>query len=224
MMKRVYIIMCFCLLASVMMLANEVNTFPKIVETETKGYFPLSEADIYTDINDYRVVEITAGMLADDICRITGNRPRQMMVSNRKSLPSHATVVAGTLGHSQLIDWLVSKQKINVADIRGKWESYIILTTQHPKYHTPILAVIGSDRRGTAFGLTSLSEAIGVSPWYWWADVSPMHRSALYVEPCMFRQGEPSVQYRGIFINDERFGGWARWAEQTFDKETGQVG
>ena len=224
MMKRGYIIMCFCLLASVMMLANEVNTFPKIVETETKGYFPLSEADIYTDINDYRVVEITAGMLADDICRVTGNRPRQKMVSNRKSLPSHATVVAGTLGHSQLIDWLVSKQKINVSDIRGKWESYIILTTQHPKYHTPILAVIGSDRRGTAFGLTSLSEAIGVSPWYWWADVSPMLRSALYVQPCMFRQGEPSVQYRGIFINDERFGGWARWAEQTFDKETGQVG
>ncbi|MBQ2589024.1 MAG: glycosyl hydrolase 115 family protein, partial [Prevotella sp.] len=194
------------------------------METNSKGYFPLSEADIYTDINDYRVVEITAGMLADDICRITGNRPRQKMVSNRKSLPSHATVVAGTLGHSQLIDWLVSKQKINVADIRGKWESYIILTTQHPKYHTPILAVIGSDRRGTAFGLTSLSEAIGVSPWYWWADVSPMHRSALYVEPCLFRQAEPSVQYRGIFINDERFGGWARWAEQTFDKETGQVG
>ncbi|MBQ2359653.1 MAG: glycosyl hydrolase 115 family protein [Prevotella sp.] len=224
MIKRVYIIMCFCLLASVMMMANEVNTFPKIVETETKGYFPLSEADIYTDINDYRVVEITAGMLADDISRVTGNRPRQKMVSNRKSLPSHATVVAGTLGHSQLIDWLVSKQKINVADIRGKWESYIILTTQHPKYHTPILAVIGSDRRGTAFGLTSLSEAIGVSPWYWWADVSPMHRSALYVEPCLFHQGEPSVQYRGIFINDERFGGWARWAEQTFDKETGQVG
>ena len=224
MMKRVYIIMCFCLLTSVMMLANEVNTFPKIVEAETKGYFPLSEADIYTDINDYRVVEITAGMLADDICRVTGNRPRQMMVSNRKSLPSHATVVAGTLGHSQLIDWLVSKQRINVADIRGKWESYIILTTQHPKYHTPILAVIGSDRRGTAFGLTSLSEAIGVSPWYWWADVSPMHRSALYVQPCLFHQSEPSVQYRGIFINDERFGGWARWAEQTFDKETGQVG
>ena len=58
-----------------------------------------------------------------------------------------------------------------------------------------------------------LSEAIGVSPWYCWADVTPQHKKAIYVEPVTFVQGEPSVQYRGIFINDERFGGWARWAE-----------
>ena len=86
------------------------------------------------------------------------------------------------------------------------------------------MMIVGSDRRGTAFGLTSLSEAIGVSPWYWWADVKPAHKKGLFVEPMIFCQGEPSVQYRGIFINDERFGGWARWAEQHFEKETGKVG
>lgn len=75
------------------------------------------------------------------------------------------------------------------------------------------MVIAGSDRRGTAFGLMSLCEAIGVSPWYWWADVTLQHKEALYVEPGTFVQGEPSVQYRGIFINDERFGGWARWAE-----------
>jgi hypothetical protein len=100
----------------------------------------------------------------------------------------------------------------------------MITTADHPKTHTPLLLIIGSDRRGTAFGLTSLSEAIGVSPWYWWADVTPVQKQVLYVEPGTFVQGEPSVQYRGIFINDERFGGWARWAEQNFDKETGKVG
>ena len=100
----------------------------------------------------------------------------------------------------------------------------MVVTVVHPKFHTPLLLIIGSDRRGTAFGLASLSEAIGVSPWYWWADVTPACKKALYVEPGTFHQDEPSVQYRGIFINDERFGGWARWAEQTFDKESGKVG
>lgn len=97
-------------------------------------------------------------------------------------------------------------------------------TTSVKKLPQMPVVVAGSDRRGTAFGLTSLSEAMGVSPWYWWADVTPQTKSALYVEPRTFVQQEPSVQYRGIFINDERFGGWARWAEQHFEQETGKVG
>ena len=113
---------------------------------------------------------------------------------------------------------------IDVSSIKGKWESFLVVATEHPRHHTPLLLVVGSDRRGTAFGLTSLSEAIGVSPWYWWADVVPSRQSALYVAPGTFWQKEPDVQYRGIFINDERFGGWARWVEQTFDRTTGKVG
>ncbi|MCR4853893.1 MAG: glycosyl hydrolase 115 family protein [Prevotella sp.] len=201
--------------------AGNVNTFPEISETAQSGYFPLSDAAIYTDSRDYKVVEIAAAMLADDVERVTGRRPQQRTVGQ---LPKGAAVVAGTLGKSRLIDKLVSKQRINVEALKGKWESFVVVTTEHPQYHTPLLAIIGSDRRGTAFGLTSLSEAIGVSPWYWWADVTPARKQTLYVEPGLFRQGEPSVQYRGIFINDERFGGWARWAEQNFDKETGKVG
>ena len=197
--------------------------FPFVTEKPEAGYFPLATAEgtaaICTDADDYPVVGITAGMLADDVERVTGQRP---LVCHE--LPKGAAVVAGTLGKSRLIDDLVKNRKIDVSDIRGKWESFIITTTKHPKYHTPLLIIAGSDRRGTAFGLTSLSEAIGVSPWYWWADVTPVHKPTLYVESSTFVQEEPSVQYRGIFINDERFGGWARWAEQTFDKETGKVG
>ena len=209
------------LICSMVIHAVQTNTFPKIQETPQEGYFPLSEATIYTDDTDYRVVEITATMLVDDVERVTGNR---LQLSAARTLSKGVALVAGTLGHSGLVDQLVSRLKIDVTSIKGKWESFIMVTTEHPQYHTPLLAIIGSDRRGTAFGLTSLSEAIGVSPWYWWADVTPKHRKALYVEPGIYRQNEPSVQYRGIFINDERFGGWARWAEQTFDKETGKVG
>lgn len=196
---------------------------PIVSEQPQTGYFPLvtsaGAAGICIDKGDFPVVGITARMLADDVERVTGRRP---VVSHQ--LAKGVAVVAGTLGKSLLIDRTVRKGKIDVGSIRNRWESFIITTVDNPKTHTPLLLVIGSDRRGTAFGLTSLSEAIGVSPWYWWDDVTPEKKSALYVEPGPFVQGEPSVQYRGIFINDERFGGWARWAEQTFDKETGKVG
>ncbi len=188
---------------------------PSIQETAQEGFFSLCDAAIYTDAADYKVVGIAANMLADDVERITGQRPTYQ---TGEKLPKKSALVAGTLGHSRLIEGLVKNLKIDVGRIRGKWESYMITTAEHPQTKTPLLLVVGSDRRGTAFGLTSLSEAIGVSPWYWWADVTPQQKSALYVEPGMFVQGEPSVQYRGIFINDERFGGWARWAEKRYGK------
>ena len=210
-------------LTVLMTLVVKGQNMPKVTENPVAGYYPLATAQgvaaICTDAQDYPVVGITAEMLADDVERVTGKRP---FISHE--LSKGAAIVAGTLGKSRLIDNLVKSRKIDVSSIRGKWESFIITTTQHPKYHTPLLIIVGSDRRGTAFGLTSLSEAIGVSPWYWWADITPVHKATLYVEPSTFVQEEPSVQYRGIFINDERFGGWARWAEQTFEKETGKVG
>ncbi|MBR1557194.1 MAG: glycosyl hydrolase 115 family protein [Prevotella sp.] len=206
------------LLASLLMTAlGGSQDFPKVSEEAVAGYFPMVTAEnavtICTDEHDYPVVGITARMLAEDIERVTG---QHSIISHEQ--PKGITIVAGTLGKSRLIDGLVKSLKIDVSGIRGKWESFIIKTAKHPKTHAPLLLIIGSDRRGTAFGLTSLSEAIGVSPWYWWADVTPAHKSALYIEPGTFQQGEPSVQYRGIFINDERFGGWARWAERQHGK------
>ena len=219
---------CCMVLTSVAKADGKLACFPQVKENADEGWFPLSTTNqaalFYTDAKDYRVVEIAAQMLTDDVERVTGLKPKLATTESWKKIEPTATVVAGTLGKSKLIDGLVAKQGIDVTSLRGKWESFIVVTTEHPKFHTPLLAIIGSDRRGTAFGLSSLSEAIGVSPWYWWADVTPACKKALYVEPGTFHQDEPSVQYRGIFINDERFGGWARWAEQTFDKESGKVG
>lgn len=219
-MKRIV----FILLAAWCTIAAMATTFPQVTETAKAGYFPLATdkgvAAICTDCNDYAVVGIAAQMLAEDIKRVTIHMP-PLVTKMPVSVPC---VVAGTLGRSRMIDNMVKRLKIDVSGIRGKWESYIVTTATDPKSNAPLLLVIGSDRRGTAFGLTSLSEAIGVSPWYWWADVVPARRKALYVEPGMLCQGEPAVKYRGIFINDERFGGWARWAEQHYEKETGKVG
>lgn len=201
---------------------------PKIYDVPTEGSFPLvsksNVANIYCDADDYKVVDITTNMLSEDVERVTGRKPRVLNVKDWHEIHRSAAIVAGTIGKSVLISQLINKCKINVNDLKGKWESYMLITTTHPKYHTPLLLVIGSDRRGTAYGLTTLCEAIGVSPWYWWADVTPKQKDFLYIEPGTFKQGEPQVQYRGIFINDERFGGWARWAEQTYDAESGKVG
>lgn len=218
-MKKLSFIICGLL----SVLATYAAGFPKVTEQKLAGYFPLassaSVATICTDAHDFPVVDISARMLADDVERVTGLHP---VVSHQ--LPKSAAVVAGTLGKSRLTDELVKRLNLDVSSVRGKWESFVIMTAEHPKTGAPLLLVIGSDRRGTAFALTSLCEAIGVSPWYWWADVTPRKRTALFVEPVTFVQKEPDVQYRGIFINDERFGGWARWAEQHYEKETGKVG
>ena len=196
---------------------NSVADFPKVSEKAQTDWFPLGEATICTDAGDYKVVSIAAQMLADDVERVTTARSSITLASSLKKLPQDATVVAGTVGHSRIIDELVRQKAIDVSAVKGQWESYIITTVNRPR-QGPLLVIAGSDRRGTAFGLTSLSEAIGVSPWYWWADVTPQHKQALFIEPGTFVQEEPSVQYRGIFINDERFGGWARWAEQKHGK------
>ena len=218
----------FFIFGIAMVLCVHATNNLKVTDTFTDGHFPLANkmqvASIYIDKQDYKVVEIAASMLADDIKRVTGSKANLIKVKNRKELPSTPLVIAGTLGKSSLIDWLVAQKIISVDDIKGKWESFIINTVEHPQHHTPILVVVGSDRRGTAYGLTTISEGIGVSPWYWWADVTPQKKEALYIPKGRYKQGEPSVQYRGIFINDERFGGWALWAEKTFDKATGKVG
>ena len=193
----------------------------EVTETSADGSFALCAngraATIFTDGDDYKVVGIAAGMLADDVERVTGIRPELLTgkVLPKKGVP---LLVAGTLGHSAVIDNLVSRGLVNVDAIKGKWESFVIATVRYPKKGATMLVVAGSDRRGTAFGLASLSEAIGVSPWYWWADVTPARKEALYVAQGVLCQQEPSVQYRGIFINDERFGGWARWAERRHGK------
>ena len=208
--------------------AGSKADFPRVTERAVPGYFPLvangQAVSLVTDANDHKVVSIATHLLADDVERVTDIRPSLPTATSIRRLPKGAAVIIGTVGRSRLIDELVKKKLIDVSGIKGKWESFIVTTISHPQHNGSLLVIAGSDRRGTAFGVMSLSEAIGVSPWYWWADVTPAHQPSLYVEPGTFRQGEPSVQYRGIFINDERFGGWARWAELNFDKASGKVG
>ena len=176
-------------------------------------------APILIDARDYHVVRLAADMLADDVARVTGKRP----AVGRKQ--AHDLILAGTLGHSALIDRLAAAGKLrNLHLIRGKWEATVTQIVDNPMPGVKrALVIVGSDRRGTAYGLTQLSEKIGVSPWNWWADVPVAHRASLFVTSTSPSVDRPAVKYRGIFINDEDWG-ISRWASTTFDPERGNIG
>jgi len=208
-----------------LLLATTAFASPWVGEEHRAGDFPLvrdgQAAAIVSSANDFKVVSIAANDLAADIERVTGQKP-----AARNDLAGITTpvVLIGTLGQSPLIDALVASGKLDVKDLRGAWESFIIATIADPFPGVPAALVIaGSDRRGTAFGVYELSQAIGVSPWYWWADVTPTKKAALSVAAGTRRFGPPSVQYRGIFLNDEDWG-LQPWAAKTFEPEVGDIG
>lgn len=127
-------------------------------------------------------------------------------------------IIAGTIGESGWIDALVSRNKIDTAAIAGGWERYMIEVVNNPVPGIKkAIVVAGSDRRGTAYGLLSISKAIGVSPWYWWADAPIKRQKQVSVKVDKFISKTPSVKFRGIFINDEDWGLY-RWSKRNFEK------
>jgi hypothetical protein len=132
---------------------------------------------IAVSANDYETVKIAAGLFAEDVNRVTGKKPRIQATANSRQM-----LIVGTLGHSELIDQLARAGKLkNVADLRGVWEGTLSQVVLNPLPGVEkAFVIVGSDRRGTAYGLMQLSELIGVSPWYWWADVPVKHRDQLF--------------------------------------------
>jgi hypothetical protein len=176
---------------------------------------------VWHDTADAKVVGLAARHLADDVARVTGVRPE--LVTTREALVAPAVLI-GTLGGSRLIDELVGAGKLDASRVRGQWETFLIATVEDPfPGLSRALVIVGSDRRGTAFGVYELSQQIGVSPWYWWADVPPKQSASLYVRAGAVHMGPPSVKYRGIFLNDEDWGLHA-WAARTYEPETGDIG
>lgn len=178
-------------------------------------------APIHYSASDATVVRIAAQALRDDIGRVTGLLPT---VSTGAPAGNSEPILVGTLGQSSLIDALVAAGKIDVSAVHGQWESYLAAVVDDPLPGIKrALVIAGSDRRGTAFGIFGLSEAIGVSPWYWWGDVPTRRKSALHVGSGIHIQPSPRVKYRGIFLNDEDWG-LQPWAAKTFETELGNIG
>ncbi len=188
--------------------AQQTNGLPSNIITEnpkTEMDFPVVSTDhqsapIRYDCNDHKGVIRAIGDLQNDIERVTGIKPA---LKTSEELASYEIVI-GTLGNSKLIDQLVSTGKLDTKELKGKWESFVIKTISNPQPSAKQwLVIAGSDKRGTIYGIYELSKQLGVSPWYWWADVPAQKHSSAYVQSGNYASGEPKVKYRGIFINDE---------------------
>ena len=152
---------------------------------------------------------------------MTGIKPD---IKNTASSSPGNCIIIGTFGKSKIVDRLAAAGKIATNGVAGQWESYLIQNVQNPLPGiNHALVIAGSDRRGTIYGIYTLSEMIGVSPWYWWADVPVKTNRLLAMRGDMIRQDSPAVKYRGIFLNDEDWG-LRPWAAKTFEPENGNIG
>jgi hypothetical protein len=122
-----------------------------ILHESAQDAFPLvakgKAASIYVDSADWKVSGVTS------------------QIVEKGTYPSKGALLIGTIGKSKIIDQLIANKELDVSAIKGHWESYLIQTVHGN------LVVVGSDKRGTIYGIYDISEKIGVSPWYFWADV-----------------------------------------------------
>ncbi|MFF5982632.1 glycosyl hydrolase 115 family protein [Streptomyces olindensis] len=177
--------------------------------------FPLVQdgtaVDVFVDAADDPAVIRAAGDLQADVERVGGVPPRLL-----HSVPERAglLVLVGTIGASPVIDRLVRRGRLDVSRVEGRWEASVTQVVDRPLPGVDrALVIAGSDRRGTVYGVYDTSERIGVSPWYWWADVPVVRRDTVTVPAGPLKRLEPAVRYRGIFINDEQ--NLTTWSHRT---------
>ena len=162
---------------------------------------------ILLDEKDDVGIVIAAKNLQDDFRKVTGRQAELL-----HSVRGPRLIVAGSL-ESRFIKELVKAKKIDITSLKGKREKYLMKAVSRPFDGVDeAWVVIGSDKRGTIYGIYELSEQIGVSPWYDWADVPVVQRKDLYIRRGEYTAGESAVKYRGIFLNDEApcLTGWVK--------------
>ena len=153
--------------------------------------------------NEHSCVQRAAASLATDFEQVTGTRPASS---------DNPKILIGTVGTNKQIDLWV-KQGL-LPNLKGKTEKFIIKTIGEQ------LVIAGSDKRGTVYGIYELSRQIGVSPWYYWADVPIEKHADIYIKKGEYTDGEPAVRYRGLFLNDEA-PCLTTWVKNTFGTDFG---
>lgn len=182
---------------------------------------------VYVDSNgrDYEGLNLVAKSFAADVYLVTGITPT---VTTDTSQLKGTVLIAGSIGNNELIDRLIAEGKVDISAIKNKWECYKIQVVEGvAEGIDKALVVVGSDKRGTIYGIYHISELIGVSPWIYWGDVKPARQAELIIplDKLNKTSKEPSVKYRGIFLNDEwpSLGSWSMnkfggFNEELYDK------
>lgn len=175
-----------------------------------------NRVEIYMDTNDCKGVSYAAHALLKDIKSVSGATATLTSDAGflKKADTARPAILVGTIGHSAAIDQLVKQKRINGNLLKGKREKFIITLIDGQ------LVIAGSDRRGTIYGIYELSQQMGVSPWYDWADVPVEHHDSIFVNKGIYTDGEPAVRYRGIFLNDEA-PCLTSWVKNTYGTEYG---
>ena len=185
-----------------------------ISEKRESGFFPIvsdsGPTSIYVDKKDHWLMHKAAELLQKDMQMLTG---RKMEIISTLPVSADNIIIMGSLDSSVTIKQLAAEKKIQIQNLTGQWEKFQLQTINHPaKGIKNALIILGSDKRGTAYAVFELSKQMGVSPWYWWADVPVKKKNEIFIKKGRYTYGSPSVKYRGIFINDEApaFSGWAK--------------
>jgi hypothetical protein len=198
---------------------HPADQFVSFIHTDSPDQFALVNdgraAPIYVASGNPETVLLVAQAFARDLEGVSGSRTQ--VLTSLPAAPPRNLVIAGVIGQSTEIDRLRQEGKLHTDLIEGRWESALTAVVVDPLPGVSrALVIAGSDRRGVAFALFTLSRQMGVSPWTWWADVPVAHHAAVYVRPGLHIQPPPSVQYRGIFLNDEDWG-LRPWAANKMD-------
>ncbi|HEV7783233.1 MAG TPA: glycosyl hydrolase 115 family protein [Chitinophagaceae bacterium] len=203
--KLLVIVSLFCTLAAI--------SQPVVSSEAQDGYSRFDRVFIYTDTADHGLIQVAARLLQSDIEKVTGAKPS---IIHQLDKPYPNIILIGTCDRSYLLKKLIEEKKINCKTISGKWEAYQLQNIEAPYGHMDnIFVIAGSDRRGAAYGVFEFSRQIGVSPWYWWADVPVQKKERLYIRKNTFITDAPRVKYRGIFINDEA-PALSNWSKEKF--------
>ncbi|MCQ2067157.1 MAG: glycosyl hydrolase 115 family protein [Bacteroidaceae bacterium] len=162
---------------------------------------------ILADESDNVAVQIALKSLQKDFLAVSGNEAGVVYEPSAERM-----IIIGSMD-SKYISQIIKSKKIDKKELAGKNEKYIMTVVKDPlKGVSEALVIAGSDRRGTVYGIYELSEQIGVSPWYFWADTPIEHKDNVSIVPGTYTAGEPAVKYRGIFLNDEApcLTGWVK--------------
>lgn len=177
--------------------ADRASAFPLVADG--------AAAPIVVPASAPEVVRVAAADLAADIERVSGKRPEILDTPPADARPR--VIVAAE----------------PPAALAGRWEAFQLSASAASASAPATLVVAGSDRRALAYGLYELSKRVGVSPWYWWADVPVVRRGSLFLSAGDEPVDQPAVKYRGVFLNDEGWG-LVPWASKTHEPEAGNLG
>ncbi len=202
-MKRIFLFVCLIACFHLVQAAKKFIDF-------AQGDFLLCKSNDQIEIlvaaDENIGVRLAAENLCQDFSKVCGAKATLTDKNN-------ARIVVATLNSSTGKE-LARKGIVKKEELQGKWEKYIITSSND------ILYIVGSDRRGTIYGIYELSRQIGVSPWYYWMDAPIRPQENIYVIKGNYTDGEPAVRYRGIFLNDEA-PCLTTWVKNTFGTDYG---